>query len=205
MKTVRLIFSALAAALIMALISVTGYCASGINSAEQDVLDKLDECAFITASNNSLKQSYINGLRNYFNWDDVDLTAEQAAAADSSIQRLNEIALSNKKTLDTYEWESISDGLKNSLIYATKDVCLSLNLKYSYDSTQDIFVLSDKDGKIIFSQNYKDIIIEAGESENIQNIGYVLLAAVFSAAAVSAVIIYIKKDRAVLKKDEYNR
>ncbi len=197
MKTVKLFFSALTVTLLMALVSVTGYCASGINSAEQDVLDKLGECAFITATNNSLKQSYINGLRNYFNWDGVDLTAEQADVAGNSIQSLNEIALSNKKTLDTYDWASISDGLKASLISATKDVCLSLNLKYSYDSTQDIFVVSDKDGKIIFSQNYKDILVEAGESESNRNIEYVLLAAaVLSVAAVSVFMIYIQKNRA---------
>ena len=190
--------SLLLALCIMIALAVTGFCASGINEAERSILDKIHDSSFITSKNPSLKDSYVNTLSNYFNRDEVEITPEQAEKINQTIQNYNQISMNEKKTLDTYDWETIPDTMKDTLINNMIDIFLELGLKYTYDNGQQIFIVSDSDGKMIFCQHYKDIIVNAGEVQNNSYAVYIAAAAA-SLAALSVIILLVK----VRRKNEF--
>lgn len=141
MKRISAILLAL---VLVAATAVTAF-AAGINSAEQKVIDALNQPIAMSEGNMYIDASYINAMENYFNT--IDMTD---AEADAILAEVN----SGKAFLESAGVANISD-----LTYAQKQTLLGygqaavgvLGLTMSFDTTTKQVTVFGTDGEALFT------------------------------------------------------
>ena len=136
---------AIAAAVVM----MTGVCAisasaSGLNSYEEALIEKLSQSVEIDGKTASLPASYVNQAKAYF-VSSVDLTKEQADEINGYVDE--GIALVKAQT--TTDLKKFPASVNSKLLELSKKATEVVGLKLTYDGK--VINIVDEDGKVAFS------------------------------------------------------
>ena len=141
---IKKIMAVVATATMTLAMSLSAFAAGTIDANEQKILDELNA--------KKVPAEYVSQARNYFEKDDVSVSAEQAQTIIVNIDEAAEIAKSagikTKADLDKASAATI-DAIVAKATAAAKVV----NLTVSYDSKNAVVTIKDDSGKVVATNN----------------------------------------------------
>ena len=182
--------------LMVAMLCVTAFAATGLNANEQAVIDKLE--ANKTVSKNSwsftVPEGYINAVKNYL-ISSYDMTAQQSTAVnayiDSGIQIIKADADYQNFTGAEFKLSDMSQAARTQVIALGQQICAEMALTLSYSANTGKVTISDANGALVYDNT---AVIKTTGEEFVLTAGKLAAAiAVVMAAASVAMLATAKK------------
>lgn len=142
---IKKIIAASAAAVMTLAMTISAFAAGTVDANEQSVLNELNA--------KKVPAEYVSQAQNYFEKDDVSLTAEQAAVIIANIDDAAAIAkAAGIKTKD--DVAKASTETINSIVAKANAAAAVVNLKVSYNAQTGVVTIVTADGKsTVFTTN----------------------------------------------------
>lgn len=143
-KMIKKIFAVATAAVMTFAMSVSAFAAGSIDANEQKILDELNA--------KKVPAEYVTQAKNYFEKDDVTVTADQATAIIANIDDAAQIAKSagikTKADLDKASAATI-----DSIVAKASAAAKVINLTVSYDAKKGVATIKDTKGNVVATTN----------------------------------------------------
>ena len=160
--------------LMVAMLCVTAFAATGLNANEQAVIDKLE--ANKTVSKNSwsftVPEGYINAVKNYL-ISSYDMTAQQSTAVnayiDSGIQIIKADADYQNFTGAEFKLSDMSQAARTQVIALGQQICAEMDLTLSHSANTGKVTISDTNGAVVYDNTAvikttgEDFVLTAGK------------------------------------------
>lgn len=170
--------------LMLAMSMVSAFAASGVNDAEQSILDFLkSEVTLSDGSTATIPTEYVNQAENYFNRDDVELTEAQAAEVIGYVQQGKDVVVKYDQT----DLNKLSYDVKREILNCGKKAAAVGGLTLTFDKASKTVVITDADGVIVF-QDSATLIKTTGASNVDMSAAIVVIAAFAAVIAASAFV-----------------
>ncbi len=142
---IKKIIATAAAGVMTLAMTITAFAAGTIDANEQAVLDKLNA--------KKVPSEYVTQARNYFEKDEVSLTAEQATTISANVDDAAAIAkAAGIKTKD--DLQKASTETINSIVAKAQSAASVVDLKVTYDAKSGVASVVTADGKsTVFTTN----------------------------------------------------
>lgn len=138
--------SAVISVALVATLAVSAFAASGINKAEQQIVDKVQA----GANGYVALTQYQATMKNYFNKDGVDVTQAQADEICDYIDEIYELSNDYVPTSKTYDLNELPRDVKQQVLDAGVNACSVVGLTLVWDSATTKVVITDEEGTVIF-------------------------------------------------------
>lgn len=155
----KLLTAAACAAMTLGVFAAPLNAASGINKAEQEILDYMAKGVTVkgdTLAYAPTSEEY-KTMQDYFNLDSVDLT-------DKDVKTIKDSAKNVQGFLEKHWDDAITPELMQEMIDLMQPAMGTIGFKVAYDAVNDTLTITDKNGEVIYTQN-NFIYEEEKESE----------------------------------------
>lgn len=196
MKLFKKVACIVLAILAVASLSVPAFAASGINKAEQRVIDYVEDGARIGKNYYAPLQSYQNSMRNYFNRDGVNVTEAEADGILKFITQIYEKAHRYNSTATTINLKVLPYSWRKEILQAGIDAAKVIGLILVYNKSNNHVVISKPDGEILFDQEPIITIKKTGSNLTLTIATTSTVLVVIGAGVFSSVIAIRKRESA---------
>lgn len=177
-------------AFMIALSMVSAFAASGINDAEQSILDELKAGIVLSDGTEAfVPTAYVNSAENYFNRDDVNLTAEQAAEVIKYVKEGKAVVQASDKA----DLNALTYAEKAKILEAGKKACKVADLTLTFDKSSKKVVITDANGTIVFEASAT--LIKTTGAADVDMSASIAIMASFAVIVLAAAVV-AKKVRA---------
>lgn len=126
-------------------VSTTVFAASGINAAEQTILNKLDTTVTVGSDTVKLPNQYKNQAYNYMLSDGVDFTQQQAKDVSAKMDEC--IALVESEQASSLK--DLSSKTQQALLTKAQEAASIVGLVLSFDAANGTVIIKNTNGQVI--------------------------------------------------------
>lgn len=149
----KLLTAAACAAMTLGVFAAPLNAASGINKAEQEILDYMAKGVTIqgqTLAYAPASEEY-KTMEDYFNLDGVDMT-------DKDVKTIKDSAKNVQTFLEKHWEDEVTPELMNEMVDLMKPAMETIGFNIAYDAVKDTLTITDSNGDVIFTQ--KNVVYE---------------------------------------------